>query len=152
MTMKTLKTGLHKAYYNNGKVLSIANYKLGTLDGDWKQWDENGRLVVVGRYKNNKPIGSWLHHVYEDKNLKIEKKDGSLRYWKFVVNAAVRYGEIVDKKNSGIVEFEFTGKHIESQRDSNNTRKIFDGAITINKKKYKNTRYVFQSKHFKTSR
>ena len=149
-TLKALKTGLHKAYYNNGKVLSIANYKLGTLDGDWKQWDENGRLVVVGRYKNNKPIGSWLHRVYEDKNLKIEKKDGSLRYWKFVVNAAVRYGEIIDKKNSGIVELEFVGKHIENQRDSNITRKVFDGAITINKKNYKNTRYVFQSKQLIT--
>ena len=174
MTKETPKNGLHKTYfdngqketehnykdsllsgkwsqwYKNGQVSIIGNYENNHLNGGWKQWDGNGRLVVVGRYKNNMPIDSWVHYVYEDKNLKTEKKDGSLRYWKFVVNAAVRYGEIVDKKNSGIVEFEFTGKHIESQRDSNNNRKIFDGAITINKKKYKNTRYVFQSKQLIT--
>jgi len=122
MTKETPKNGLHKTYfdngqketehnykdsllsgkwsqwYKNGQVSIIGNYENNHLNGGWKQWDGNGRLVVVGRYKNNMPIDSWVHYVYEDKNLKTEKKDGSLRYWKFVVNAAVRYGEIVDKK------------------------------------------------------
>ena len=150
MTKKTLKTGLHKDYYKSGEVSSIFSYKLGKLDGDWKQWYENGKLAVQGSYKDGEPQGSWLHYAYEDKNKKPEKKDGSRRYWKFIVNAAVRYGEILDEKNSGIVELHFDGRHIQKPRDPQEHRKVFNGTVTINKKNFKNTLYVFQGKQLIT--
>ena len=142
--------GEWKQWYENGQISIVSSYKQGQLDGKWKQWYENGQVAVEGSLKNNKPVGTWLHHVHEDKNLKLEEKDGSLRYWKFVVNAAIRYGEILDKKNSGLVELQFVGKHIENQRDSSNTRKKFEGSVTINKTNFKNTIYILQSKQLIT--
>jgi hypothetical protein len=150
MTKEIPKTGLHKKNYPNGQVSSMVTYKLGKLDGSYKQWYEDGRLAVQGSYKEGRPEGNWRHYTYEDKNLKSEKKDGSLRYWKFIVNAAVRYGEILDKKNNGVIELQFSGKYFENQKVSNRVRKVFDGTITINNKEFKNTRYIFQGKQLIT--
>ena len=147
---KLLKTGINKEYYNNGQISSIANYKLGKLDGDWKQLHEDGKLAVQGSYRDGEPQGSWLHHVYEDKNKNPEVKNSSMRYWKFVVNAAVRYGEILDEINSGIVELHFDGGHIKKLRNPQKHRKVFIGSVTINKKKFKNSEYVFQGKQLIT--
>ena len=150
MTKEIPITGLHKKNYPNGQVSSMVTYKLGKLDGSYKQWYEDGRLAVQGSYKEGEPEGNWRHYTYEDKNLKSEKKDGSLRYWKFIVNAAVRYGEILDKKNNGVIELQFSGKHFENQKVSNRTRKVFHGTITINNKEFKNTKYIFQGKQLIT--
>jgi hypothetical protein len=126
------------------------SYKLGKLDGDWRQWYEDGKLAVQGSYRDGEPQGSWLHHVYEDKNKNPEVKNSSMRYWKFVVNAAVRYGEILDEINSGIAELHFDGGHIKKLRNPQKHRKVFIGSVTINKKKFKNSEYVFQGKQLIT--
>lgn len=51
---KTSKTGLllEKGTYNeNGKHIGV-----------WKQYDQNGNLIVIGRFKNGIKHGVWKHY------------------------------------------------------------------------------------------
>lgn len=146
MINKKLKNGKHIDLYEDGSAQLECNYEDGKLDGKWVQWHKNGTLAAEGNYKNNKPVGSWLHHVYEDKNLHPNRKDGSMRYWKFIVNAGVRYGEILDPDNSGVATLEFNSVFVDSQSH----RKIYEGQVTINNKAFGNTRCVFEGKQLIT--
>lgn len=146
MTKEKLKNGKHTDYYEDDVLHLECYYKDGKLDGKWTQWYKDGSLAVEGKYKNDVPAGQWKHHVHEDKNLHSNRKDGSLRYWKFVVNAGVRYGEVLDPENSGIATLEFNSKFVEKQPN----RKIFEGQVTINDKTFGNTRCVFEGKQLIT--
>jgi len=146
MSANKLKNGKHTNYYEDGSKELECHYKEGRLDGEWKQWHKDGALAVEGNYKDDKPVGIWSHHVYEDKNSHPKKKDGSLRYWKFVVNAGVRYGEILDPDNSGIAELDFSTNYVGCQKP----KKIFEGQVKINNKTFGNTRCVFQGKQLIT--
>lgn len=146
MSNNKLKNGKHIDYYEDGLLQLECYYKDGRLDGKWSQWYKDGSLAVEGNYKDNTPIGTWRHHVCENKNSHPSRKDGSLRYWKFIVNAGVRYGEILDPDNSGIATLEFNSKFVDKQPN----RKIFEGQVTINDKTFGNTRCVFEGKQLIT--
>jgi len=146
MSNKKLKNGKHTDYYEDGRAQLECHYKDGKLNGKWTQWYKDGSLAVEGNYEDNTPKGAWLHRVYEDKNAQPNRKDGELRYWKFVVNAGVRYGEILDPDNSDIAILEFNTVFVDSQPN----RKVFEGQVTINKKTYSNTRCVFEGKQLIT--
>ncbi len=146
MSNKKLKNGKHTDYYEDGRAQLECHYKDGKLNGKWTQWYKDGSLAVEGNYEDNTPKGAWLHRVYEDKNAQPNRKDGELRYWKFVVNAGVRYGEILDPDNSDIAILEFNTVFVDSQPN----RKVFEGQVTINNKTYGNTRCVFEGKQLIT--
>ena len=55
---------------------------------------------------------------------------GAKLYWKFVVNAGVRYGEILDVDNTGQAELTLTG---DISRHSNG-RDVYRGSVLINEK------------------
>ena len=38
---------------------SRVNYKDGQLDGTYTEWDESGKEIINGEYKNGKPVGEW---------------------------------------------------------------------------------------------
>ena len=63
---------------------------------------------------------------------------GAKLYWKFVVNAGVRYGEILDTDNTGHAELSFIGNisHQSKGRD------VYKGNVLINEKLFGNTEYV----------
>ena len=144
------KTGASSSWYENGN-LKIERIRLNNkLHGKWKQFYENGVLAQEGSFKDGVPIGNWTHITLEDKNSKLAKKDGSLRYWKFVVNASIRYGEVLDENNTGLIELKFIGKPVKNPKTETKTRKIFDGAVIINNKRFDNTRYVFDGKQLIT--
>ena len=63
---------------------------------------------------------------------------GAKLYWKFVVNAGVRYGEILDADNTGHAELTFTG---DVSRHSKG-RDVYKGSVLINDKLFGNTEYV----------
>jgi hypothetical protein len=63
---------------------------------------------------------------------------GAKLYWKFVVNAGVRFGEILDADNSGHETLLFNGdiSHQSKGRD------VYKGSVLINDKLFGNTEYV----------
>ena len=67
-----------------------------------------------------------------------ENPFGAKLYWKFVVNAGVRYGEILDADNTGHADLSFIG---DISRQSNG-RDVFRGSVLINEKLFGNTEYV----------
>ena len=148
--VRHFKTGAITSWYENGNRKIEYTLLNNMLQGKWKHFYENGMLAQEGSFKDGIRIGNWTHLALEDKNLKSDKKYGSLRYWKFIVNAAVRYGEILDKKNNGTIKLQFSGKYFKSEKKSNGTHEHFDGTITINNKKFANTRYIFVRKQLIT--
>lgn len=143
-------SGSKTSWYENGNHKIKCTTLNQKLQGKWEHYYENGILAQQGSFKDGIPIGNWTHLALENKNSKFEKKDSSLRYWKFIVNACVRYGEILDEKNTGLIELKFSGRPVEKPRTGNKTRKIFDGTIVINNKKFDNTRYVYEGKQLIT--
>ena len=45
--------------YANGKPRQEGYFKLDKQDSIYREWVENGTLIVEGKYKNGKPFGIW---------------------------------------------------------------------------------------------
>lgn len=52
-------TGWRKAYWKNGKVRFLEQYKDGSLDGEFIYWWENGNISQNKKMKNGKAHGLW---------------------------------------------------------------------------------------------
>ena len=52
------KDGKSITYYNDGTVKSEGNFKNGLYLGDWKNFDENGKLMTIDSYNSN---GNLIH-------------------------------------------------------------------------------------------
>ncbi len=51
---------VRKSYYENGNREWVANYnKDNTINGRFREWNEEGRLLEKGRYENGEKIGKW---------------------------------------------------------------------------------------------
>lgn len=48
--------GAFKAYHNNGKLSGESNFVNGQLQGEYKVYDENGRLIEIEHYQDDKNI------------------------------------------------------------------------------------------------
>ena len=58
--------------YKNGQVKSIENFKNGKLNGEFKEFFENGSLFQIGTFKNGDMKN--IKVFYENGNLKFEQK------------------------------------------------------------------------------
>ena len=80
-----------------------------------------------------------MKHIFNiERDAEPKNPFGAKLYWKFVVNAGVRYGEILDADNIGQAELTLTGdisRH-------NNGRDVYRGSVLINEKLFGNTEYV----------
>ena len=45
--------GVYKEYYENGAIKQEGNYKNGLKDGDWKDFDEQGKLLKTTKFKDD---------------------------------------------------------------------------------------------------
>lgn len=72
--------GIHTYYYPNGeKSYEMEFNENGALDGQYKNWDENGRLFQISTHSNGKKHGDFkrwdaqnnliIHEVYENDSL-----------------------------------------------------------------------------------
>lgn len=53
-------------YHDNGKNHWVVYYnKLGKITGRFRKWDEDGKLIEKGRYRNGEEIGKWK--IWNDK-------------------------------------------------------------------------------------
>ena len=57
--------------YKNGQVKSIENFKNGKLNGEFKEFFENGSLFQIGTFKNGDMKN--IKVFYENENLKFEQ-------------------------------------------------------------------------------
>ena len=55
--------------YNNGQVKSIENFKNGKLNGEFKEFFEDGKLFQIATFKNG-----------DMKNIKVFYKNGNLKF------------------------------------------------------------------------
>lgn len=52
-----------KEYNSSGILIVDGNFNCTDLkEGEWKYYDEHGRLASVGLYKNGKKIGKWQYY------------------------------------------------------------------------------------------
>ena len=52
-------TGIITSYYLNGKVRDITYFKKGKKNGFYYKFNEQGIMVVEGKFKNDKEAGDW---------------------------------------------------------------------------------------------
>lgn len=58
-----LRTGLWKAWYENGTIWSEGDYKDGKRNGTGIFYYENGKKHIEGAYRNDIRVGTW--HFYD---------------------------------------------------------------------------------------
>ena len=74
-------SGVYRAYFPDGKPLVFAVYGWGSLHGDWTEYDEFGRVVVKGQYRDGQREGTW---AFRDQGIVGHYQDG-LKHgkWKY---------------------------------------------------------------------
>jgi antitoxin component YwqK of YwqJK toxin-antitoxin module len=78
MNEKTPFTGVLYGKYDNGKYLSIQEYKNGIGNGTWVNYYENGELKEIGTYRDNRVEGPITQF---HKNGSIKAK-GTYAHWR----------------------------------------------------------------------
>ncbi|MBV7441334.1 toxin-antitoxin system YwqK family antitoxin [Weeksellaceae bacterium TAE3-ERU29] len=63
--------GEYKSYNDNGKLYCKGNYENGKRVGEWKFYFSNGSLKEIGYYQNDKSIGTWTQYDKEGKAIFI---------------------------------------------------------------------------------
>ena len=89
--------------YKDGQVESIENFKNGKLNGEFKEFFENGSLFQVGTFKNGEMKN--IRVFYENGNLKFEQnlKDRKGRYKGYYPNGQLEEeGEIFQGEKIGV--------------------------------------------------
>ena len=57
--------GEYKSYDENGKLYCKGKYEKGKRVGEWKFYFSNGALKEIGYYQNDKSIGTWIEYDKE---------------------------------------------------------------------------------------
>lgn len=52
-------SGIYRAWYPNGTPLIFAVYGWGSLNGDWTEYDEFGKVATKGKYRDGLREGTW---------------------------------------------------------------------------------------------
>jgi len=72
--------------FANGKPRQEGYFKLDKQDSIYREWVENGTLVVEGKYKNGKPFGIWRKYYMDGKEQSVEEYLDTLcmlkEFWK----------------------------------------------------------------------
>lgn len=67
-------------HYANKKPRQEGYFKMNSQDSIYREWIENGTLIVEGYYKNNKPFGIWKRYYSNGKPQSIEEYIDTLCY------------------------------------------------------------------------
>lgn len=69
----TNKVGVCREFFLNGNTYKKVIYDTqGKKNGIYQEWDENKKLTVSGKYKNDKKQGVWLY--FKEKRNEVYKK------------------------------------------------------------------------------
>lgn len=92
--------------YKNGQVKSIENFKNGKLNGEFKEFFENGSLFQIGTFKNGDMKN--IKVFYENGNLKFEQnlKDRKGKYRGYYPNGKLEVeGEVFQGDEIGLWKY-----------------------------------------------
>ena len=92
--------------YKDGQVKSIENFKNGKLNGEFKEFFENGSLFQVGTFKNGDMEN--VKAFYENGNLKFEQnlKDRKGKYRGYYPNGQLEEeGEVFQGEKIGLWKY-----------------------------------------------
>ena len=92
--------------YKNGQVKSIENFKNGKLNGEFKEFFENGSLFQMGTFKNGDMKN--IKVFYENGNLKFEQnlKDRKGKYRGYYPNGHLEAeGEVFQGEEIGLWKY-----------------------------------------------
>ena len=64
--------GLYNTYHPNGKIMEEGTYIDGKIEGVFKEYDENGKLIVQSHWKNTALNGKLTHWRDVDKGILME--------------------------------------------------------------------------------
>jgi antitoxin component YwqK of YwqJK toxin-antitoxin module len=59
---RSVKNGVYKNYFDNGKLQFEGNYVKNEKTGMHKAYDENGKLSEEGEYQAGKQVGVWKYY------------------------------------------------------------------------------------------
>ena len=92
--------------YKDGQVKSIENFKNGKLNGEFKEFFENGSLFQIGTFKNGDMKN--IKVFYENGNLKFEQnlKDRKGKYRGYYPNGKLEVeGEVFQGDEIGLWKY-----------------------------------------------
>jgi antitoxin component YwqK of YwqJK toxin-antitoxin module len=75
------KHGLESSWWTNGQLIAEASYNHNVLDGTFKRWDENGKLLDTFQMKNGTGIMKEYYpngKIKDQRPLKLGQRDGVL--------------------------------------------------------------------------
>ncbi|MCI0333874.1 MAG: hypothetical protein L0228_11705 [Planctomycetes bacterium] len=83
---KTLRHGLAKTWFRNGRMESEGTYQYGQKSGTFTFWHENGQVAATGEYREDRPEGQWVWwHENGQRSAYGRYQDGELtgdwRWW-----------------------------------------------------------------------
>ena len=99
-------TGQIVKKYKDGQVKSIENFKNGKLNGEFKEFFENGSLFQMGTFKNGDMKN--IKVFYENGNLKFEQnlKDRKGKYREYYPNGQLEIeGEVFQGDEIGLWKY-----------------------------------------------
>ena len=99
-------TGQIVKKYKDGQVKSIENFKNGKLNGEFKEFFENGSLFQIGTFKNGDMKN--IKVFYENGNLKFEQnlKDRKGKYRGYYPNGMLEVeGEVFQGDEIGLWKY-----------------------------------------------
>lgn len=65
-------------YYPNKKLKQEGYFYLDRQDSVYKEWSEDGKLVVEGQYKMNEPRGKWTYYYLDGREKSVEEVKGEV--------------------------------------------------------------------------
>jgi len=68
----SIKDGLYKRYFENGKLEISCDYKMGVIEGIKKRYSEKGYLEALETYKNGKMDGTYIVY-HPDGSVKLKQ-------------------------------------------------------------------------------
>ena len=96
-------SGVYRAWYPDGKPLIFAVYGWGTLQGDWTEYDEFGRITIKGQYRQGLREGTWAF-----------RKEGIVGHYK----AGLKHGKWKTYENGRLIRIEkfHNGKPVKGEK------------------------------------
>ncbi|PIX36407.1 MAG: hypothetical protein COZ59_01255, partial [Bacteroidetes bacterium CG_4_8_14_3_um_filter_31_14] len=100
---KVNPNGYNVFYYDNGKISSEGNMRIGKPDGFWKTYYPNGNLKSAGNRLNFELDSLWIFfNENNDTTVKIDykngKKNGYLFSYEYGLKAQIKTGGLVSKE------------------------------------------------------
>ena len=86
--------GPWKWYYESGKLMREENYLNGKREGEMKDYDEEGNVVLQGVFADNKKEGRWIYETKDYKEIGNYVNDEPDSLWKsYYMPGKVKYFE-----------------------------------------------------------